>query len=263
MVGRLQNKVAIITGSGRGIGKAYALRFAEEGAKLLLPDINLESAQKTSKEIETKGGEATSIQTDVSDELSTTQMAEKAVELYGHVDILLNNAALAYFPAKDKKAWDQWTVEEWDRMFAVNVRGTWLCIKAVAPYMIKQGKGKIINISSDTIKTRGDLRILHYVCSKGAVYTMTQHLARSLGYANINVNCIAPGLTATEATLGTVEKDMPVFDKEVFDEVASGQCFQRSGNPVDLVGTAVYLASDDADFVTGQIIYVNGGSTTP
>ena len=260
---RLKGKVAIITGAGRGIGKAYAIRFAEEGAKLLLPDISLEMAQSTANEINAKGGEAMGMQTDVSDERSTENMAEMVMQLYGRVDILLNNAALAYFPAKDKKTWDAWTVEEWDKIFAVNVKGTWLCIKAVAPLMIKQKKGKIINISSDVIKVRSDLHILHYVCSKGAVFTMTQSLARSLGPSNITVNSIAPGLTATEATLGKVEEGVEVFNEDVWNATISAQSILRRGEPEDMAGTAVYLASEDSDFVTGQIIYVNAGLTSP
>lgn len=259
----LKDKIAIITGAGRGLGRAFALRFAKGGAKLLLPDINLKMAQLTAKAITKEGGQAVAIETDISNETSTKKMAEKVMQLYGRVDILLNNAALAYFPAKDKKLWDAWLVEEWDRVFAVNVRGTWLCCKAVVPLMVKQNKGKIINMVSNTIKIHYVEHLLHYACSKGAIYTMTQLLARDLGSSNINVNGIAPGLTATEATLGMVEKGVSVISKEGWKTAIKDQSIHRRGEPKDLEGLAVFFASDDSDFITGQIMFVDGGCTSP
>ena len=246
----LGGKVAVITGAGRGIGQAYALRFAEEGAKLLLPDISLERAEGVAEEIRAKGGEAVAMETDISDETSTKRMAEQAIQLYGQVDILLNNAAMFYHLIH--KPWDTHTPEEWDRMFEVNVRGTWLCCKVIAPHMIRQSSGKIINIGSSVIKSPNGHLLLHYACSKAAITTMTQLLARALGPSGINVNAIAPGLTATEATSNT--------DEKIFESVAKSQCIPRGEQPVDLVGTAVFLASKDSDFITGQVIYVDGGT---
>jgi 3-oxoacyl-[acyl-carrier protein] reductase len=247
----LENKVAIITGAGRGLGKAFALRFAREGAKLLLPDISLERSDKTAQEIRAKGGEAAAMLTDISDETATQEIAEKVIKLYGKVDILLNNAAWSY--GIDFKKWDEVKVEDWDRMFAINVRGTWLVCKAIAPMMAKQSKGKIINIVSNTIRSAGANGILHYVCSKGAIYTMTQCLARTLGEQGINVNAIGPGLTATEANL--IRPD----HGDMFKHVVATQSIKRREEPDDLVGTAVYLASDNSDMVTGQCIFVDGG----
>jgi 3-oxoacyl-[acyl-carrier protein] reductase len=248
----LKDKVAIITGAGRGIGRAFALRFAEEGAKLLLPDISLERAEGGAKEIQAKGGEAVAIKTDISDEKATKKMAEKVIQQYGKVDILINNAAIWY--GLEIIPWDDWTVEEWDRIFAVNVRGSWLCCKAIAPLMIKQSKGKIINIASCVAKVPAAQLWLPYSCSKGAVYTLTHALARALGLSGINVNAIAPGFTASEASFAQRDSD------KTFDIVISDSSLQRREEPADLVGTAVFLASSDSDFITGQVIYVDGGT---
>jgi 3-oxoacyl-[acyl-carrier protein] reductase len=248
----LKDKVAIITGAGRGLGKAFALRFAAEGAKLLLPDISLERAEATAKEIKSKGGDASAMLADISSEKDTQQIAAEVKKLYGKVDILLNNAAIYY--GVQTKPWDAWSIEEWDHMFEVNVRGTWLVCKTVAPLMVKAGKGKIINIASDVFKVTGGFNFLPYACSKSAVYTLTQCLARALGPSGINVNSIAPGYTATEASLGQKSSPGP------FEATLGAQAIKRREEPSDLPGTAVFLASSDSDFVTGQYIVVNGGS---
>ncbi|MBN1160342.1 MAG: SDR family oxidoreductase [Dehalococcoidales bacterium] len=248
----LKDKVAIITGAGRGLGKEFALRFAAEGARLLLPDISLERAQNTVTEIRGKGGEAHAMLTDISDEEDTRRMADEVIRTYGRVDILLNNAALYY--GVERRAWDNWAVKDWDRMFEINVRGTYLCCKAIAPLMVKAGKGKIINIASDVFKVAGAHQLLAYACSKSAVYTLTQCLARALGPSGINVNSIAPGYTATEASLGQA------VSEEAFKATIDAQCLKRREEPADLPGTAVFLASADSDFITGQYIVVNGGS---
>ncbi len=248
----LKDKVAIITGAGRGLGRAFALRFAAEGAKLLLPDISLERAGATAKEIKAKGGEAAAMLADISSEKDTAKMAAEVQKLYGRVDILLNNAAIYY--GLQAKPWDAWSIEDWDRLFEVNVRGTWLCCKAIAPLMVKAGKGKIINIASDVFKVTGAHHLLPYACSKSAVYTLTQCLARALGPSGINVNSIAPGYTATEASLGQSSS------AGTFKATLEAQAIKRREEPADLPGTAVFLASADSDFVTGQYIVVNGGS---
>jgi len=247
----LEDKVAIITGAGRGLGRAYALRFAEEGARLLLPDISLERAEGTAKEIRAKGGEAVAMETDISDENATKKMAEKVTQQYGRVDILINNAAIYY--EVEVKPWDAWTVEEWDRIFAVNARGTWLCCKAIAPLMIKQSSGKIINIASDVFKVTDSQFFLAYALSKAAVYILTQSLAAALGPSGINVNTIAPGYTATEASLRKADSE------KIFEGVIAAQCLKRRQEPADVVGTVVFLASKDSDFITGQLIIVDGG----
>ena len=248
----LKDKVAIITGAGRGIGRAFALRFAEEGARLLLPDISLERAEDAVKEIKTKGGKAVAMETDISDENATKKMAEKVMQLYGQVDILINNAAIYY--GLNIKPWDTWTVEEWDRIFAVNVKGTWLCCKAIAPLMAKKSRGKIINIASNIANVPAGHAFLPYACTKGTVYTLTHALARALGSSGINVNAIAPGYTATEASLGQRDSE------QTFKMATSEQSISRREMAADLVGTAVFLASADSDFISGQVIYVDGGT---
>jgi NAD(P)-dependent dehydrogenase (short-subunit alcohol dehydrogenase family) len=251
----LKDKVTIITGAGRGIGREYALGFAGQGAKLVVVDIIQKNATSVAKEIENKGGEAIAIHADISDEGGTQTVATKTSEKFGSIDILINNAAV--YAGLEQKPFYALSVEEWDQMFAVNVKGTWLMCKAVYPFMKEAGKGKIINISSTTASgPRGGALLFHYACTKGTIITMTRLLARTLGESNINVNCIAPGFTHTEASLGL--KNQPPGG--IAPLVLMQQCFNRGEQPEDLVGTALYLASDLSDFVTGQTIVVDGGS---
>jgi len=247
----LKGKVAIITGAAQGLGKAYALGFAKEGAKVMVVDIQGEKAADVAKEIQEQGGEAAAISTDVADEKSTQEMAKETEAKFGKIDILLNNAAIYY--GVGMRPWTAMTVEEWDKIFDVNVKGSWLCCKAVAPYMIAKGKGKIINVGSGTVFA-GTPFMLHYVATKGAILSLTRSLASELGEHGINVNCVAPGFTMSEASL-----EMPFMPPGLADMIASIQCFKRSEQPEDVVGTAIYLASELSDFVTGQTILVDGG----
>jgi NAD(P)-dependent dehydrogenase (short-subunit alcohol dehydrogenase family) len=248
----LKDKVAIITGASRGLGKAFALRFAGEGARLLLTTTNLKRAAGTVNEIKAKGGGVAIMQADISVASDTLKIAEKVMQEYGRVDILVNNAAIWY--GIRAKPWNLWTEEEWDRIFSVNVKGTWMVCKAIAPLMVKAGKGKIINIASNVARVGGAPFYMPYACGKGAIYTLTHALARALGPSNINVNAIAPGFTATEASL-----DMSGPDKS-FKTATSGQSIPRREEPGDLVGAALFLASPDSDFISGQVIYVDGGT---
>ena len=218
----------------------------------MIPDISLERAEAVVKEIKAKGGEATAMLTDISDESATQKMADEVIKQFGKVDILLNNAAI--WAGINITPWDGWTVEQWDNIFNVNVRGTWLCCKAIAPSMIKQSKGKIINIASNVARVPAAQHFLPYSCSKGAVYTLTHALARALGPSGINVNAIGPGYTASEASLGQINSD------KIFELATSEQSLTRREEPVDLVGTAVFLASADSDFLCGQVIFVDGGT---
>jgi len=252
VAGMLKDKIAIVTGAGRGLGRAFALAYAREGAKLLLPDISLERAEKTAEEIRAGGGRAVAMETDIRDEEATSAVAEKASALYGGVDVLLNNAALSY--GIEPRPWHEWTVELWDTFFDINVRGTWLMCKAIAPLMEERKRGKIINISSDIWRLPPSETLLPYACSKVAVHQLTQALARALGPSGICVNSIAPGLTATEATRLQTESE------RLFAATIAMQCIKRQEQPEDLVGMAVFLASDASDMVTGQLLVVDGGA---
>jgi len=252
MSGVLKDKVAIITGASRGMGKAFALRFAEEGAKLLLTTTNLKRAEGTVKEVKAKGGEVAIVEADISREDDPKKMAEKVMQQYGRVDILVNNAAIWF--GVNIKPWDTWTVEEWDHMFDVNVRGTWLVCKAIAPLMVKQKKGKIINIASNVARVPAAQLFLPYSCTKGAVYILTQALARALGPSGINVNAVAPGYVATEASLAQTDSD------KIFEIATGEQSIHQRLQRADPAGAVLFLASAAADMISGQIIYVDGGT---
>jgi NAD(P)-dependent dehydrogenase (short-subunit alcohol dehydrogenase family) len=248
----LQDKVAVITGASRGLGKAFAMRFIEEGAKLLLTTTNMERASATAEELKAKGGEVTFIEADISVEDDTKKIADSVIKEYGKVDILVNNAAI-WFGIR-MKPWNMWTEEEWDRIFSVNVKGTWMVCKTIVPLMMEAGKGKIINIASNVARVGGAPFFMPYACGKGAIYTLTHALAHALGKSNINVNAVAPGFTATEASL-----DMTGGGRN-FETAASGQSMPRREEPEDLVGATLFLASPDSDFISGQVIYVDGGT---
>ena len=247
---KLKGKVAIITGGARGIGRAYALRLADEGARIVIADVIDGTAVKN--EVEKKGGEAITVLTDVSNEESVKAMARAAIDQFGRIDILVNNAGL--FTVVGKKPFYEISSTEWDQVMAVNLKGIFHCCKAVYPQMKKQGKGKIINVSSGTVY-QGVPFFLHYVASKGGIIALTRSLAREVGDDGICVNNVAPGLTVSEGVIGN-----PMYPEASLKMVASGRCFKRDEVPEDLTGTIVYLASDDSDFVTGQSIVVDGGS---
>lgn len=252
MSGALQDRIAVITGAARGLGRAFALRYADEGAKLLLADIDLRGAEDTAAAIRSRGGQAVAVETDITDEAATLAVAERVVALYGRADILLNDAALSY--GIEPRPWHEWTVELWDRFFTINVRGTWLMCKAIAPLMEQQKRGKIINLASDVTRLPPAETLLPYACSKAAIHQLTQGLARALGPSGICVNSIAPGLTATEAILVQPQSE------EMFAGTIATQCIKRREEPEDLLGAAVFLASDGADLITGQILIVDGGA---
>jgi NAD(P)-dependent dehydrogenase (short-subunit alcohol dehydrogenase family) len=248
----LKDKVAIITGASRGLGKAFALRFAEEGAKLLITTTNPKRAEGTLKEIRAKGAEVAVVEADIAKESDTRKIADEAVKKYGTVDILVNNAAI--WGGLNMTPWDGWTTEDWDRILTVNVRGTWLVCKAVVPIMVKAGKGKIINVASNIAKVPAAHLFLPYSCSKGAVYTLTQALAHALGPSGINVNAVAPGYTASEASLGQVNSD------QIFEIATGEQSMHQRLEPANMVGAVVFLASSDADLISGQTYYIDGGT---
>ncbi|MDP2932182.1 MAG: 3-oxoacyl-ACP reductase family protein, partial [Chloroflexota bacterium] len=233
---RLKDKVAIVTGSGRGLGQAYAVRLAQEGAKVTVCDVI--DCSETAKAVEAAGGEVLALKTDVTSAASTVEMAQKTVKRFGRIDILVNNAAI--YGGIVLKPFHEIDEKEWDKVMTVNVKGTWLCCKAVFPYMKQQGKGKIINISS-SVHFKGVPFFLHYSASKGGVVAMTRALARELGQYNINVNSVAPGLTLTQAALD-MRPEQSI--KQYIDTLS----IKRGQQPDDLTGAIVFLASDDSDF---------------
>ena len=245
-MGILENKVAIVTGGARGLGKAYCLRMAEEGAKVVVADILEQEAEETASEIKAKGGEAIAVKTDVTSEAATRQMADKTVKAFGRIDILVNNAG--FYHGMSRKPFYEISSEEWDKMMDVSAKGTWVCCKAVFPQMKTQGKGKIINVSSEAVfaPTKG---LIHYTAAKAAVIGITRVLAGELGQYGICVNVIVPGVIDTPATRSYVS--MEKMD-------ASSVPMKRFGVPEDIVGSVVFFASDDSDFVSGQSLLIDG-----
>ena len=246
---RLQGRSAIVTGGAQGIGAAYAAALAAEGADVVVADIV--DTQRAVDTIGNTGGRIVGVHCDVASAKSCDDMAAAAIRAFGKIDILVNNAAI--FASITRKPFEELSVDEWDQVMAVNVRGTFNAVKAVFPDMKKNKRGKIINVSSATVFS-GTPGMLHYVTSKGAVVAFTRSLAREVAVHGITVNGIAPGLTMSEGLLN--QRDV----LEPFAKVAmASRAIKREQLPEDLVGTLLYLASSDSDFMTGQTITVDGG----
>jgi NAD(P)-dependent dehydrogenase (short-subunit alcohol dehydrogenase family) len=258
-VGRLQDKVAIITGAGQGIGLAYANRFLDEGAKVVVAEINEERARAGMESLAGKG-DATFVQTDISDPDSAQRCVDEAVKQYGTVHILVNNAALYY----DIDNFDP-SYEYLQKVFSVNQFGAWLMTRAAAPVMAKQHWGRVINQSSGAayaymFPPGGDefpgLGNFSYSITKWGIVGLTKFMAAQLGAYNITVNCIAPGVTMTEATKKIVP-DMYIQGMTAMTAMKS------TLEPEDLAGACVFFASDDARFCTGQTLVIDGGLAMP
>ena len=241
------SEVVVVTGGAKGIGLAYARGLARAGYDVVVADRS--DSSEVVAELENAGTAALGVRVDVGDRESTEAMARTVLERFGRIDALVNNAG--YFTQIVKQPFDEISVEEWDHAFAVNVRGSWLCARAVAPAMKAARYGKIVNTSSMTVPS-GIPGFLHYVSSKAAIVGLTRALARELGEYNIAVNTITPDYIPHDPQYAGRQPEMASF-------IAQQRCFRRDQVPEDMVGTLLYLVGHGSDFVTGQNIWVNGG----
>jgi 3-oxoacyl-[acyl-carrier protein] reductase len=248
---RLQDRVAIITGGAHGIGKAYAQRFVQEGAKVVIADIDGEAAEQAAQEINDAGGVAIGMRVDIADLTLCQAMAQTTIDKFGRIDALVNNAALFSRIPMTRGRFDEIPEAEWDRMFQVNVKGIWYTCRSVVPFMEKQQYGRIVNVSSSTVFQSPGTRI-HYISSKAAVIGFTRTLAREIGPSNITVNCISPGSTLSEED---PSEEMKAYRARRVSE----RSIQRVQYPDDLAGAAVFFCSEDSAFITGQNMIIDGG----
>jgi len=246
----LAERVVVVTGGGRGIGRVYCEAFARAGMRVVAADIHGEDAEHVAASIRAAGGRALAVRTDISRNEETVAMAEAAAREFGGIDALVNNASM--MSALPRRPWTEIPEEEWDRVMAVDLRGLFLCCRAVHPHMLKRGKGRIVNVSSGRV-LEGTPNRLHYTTAKAGVIGFTRALARELGPERINVNAILPGLTLSDTQLASSQAGY------INDEYNRRRAIARAQVPEDLVGTVLYLLSDAADFVTGQSIVVDGG----
>ncbi|HLG73497.1 MAG TPA: SDR family oxidoreductase [Chloroflexota bacterium] len=242
----LTGKVAIVTGAAQGLGAAYARALATEGARVAVFDLQSDKAQFVAAEIE-----GLSLNVDVSDREAVRQAVQEVHGRLGRVDILINNAAFVSTEASRTKPWYELPQGDWERVVNVNLGGCFYGCAAVAPLMIAQGSGKIVNVSSSTFWSPPP-QLAHYVATKAGIIGLTRALARELGRHGVNVNAVAPGLTRTEHTAS-------VYPAEYFERVATMRALPRVEETSDLVGTVLYLCSPASDFLTGQTILVDGG----
>lgn len=252
---RLADRVAVITGAGHGLGRAYAIAYAKEGARVVVADIDGSAAERVAEEIRSIGGGALAVGVDVSDPDSVENMRVSTLETFEKVDILMNNASLFRTVPMSRVGPESISIEEWDRMMAVNLRGPFLCTLACLPSMKQRRYGKIINISStralrQTKSGAGGVG-LHYNVSKAGMLGFTRALAVEVGEFNICVNTIAPGATVTY--------QVDESNRAALERLISTRSLKRQQNPDDLLGIAVFLASSESDFITGQTFVVDGG----
>jgi NAD(P)-dependent dehydrogenase (short-subunit alcohol dehydrogenase family) len=249
----LKERVVIITGAGQGIGRVFAKAFARAGAHAVIAELDENKATLVAAEIMKADGEALAVTTDVADPASIDEMIEVVTDKYGRIDVLINNAAI--FSTLEMRPFEQIPLKEWEQVLRVNVTGAFLCARAVLPAMRQRGWGRIVNMASGAVSL-GRPGYLHYIASKAALIGMSRSMARELGKDGITVNAILPGATFTEIERRTVTPEQK-------ERIIAMQCVPRAETPEDLVGVALFLASDASRFVTGQIINADGGATHP
>ncbi len=245
----LKGRVAIVTGGGQALGRAYALHLAAQGAIPVIAEFNEAAGAGVAREIEDSGGTALFVPTDVGSTAAIASMAEAVLARFGRIDILINNAAL--FSRITMKPFWELPVEEWERAMDVNIGGAFHCARAVVPAMQKAGWGRILNIASGT-PLLGLPNYLHYITSKSAQFGMTRSMARELGPWNVTVNTFIPGVTKTEV-------ERPSVSEEKFKGYVAMQCLKRMSTPDDMARVVTFLCSDEAAWITGQTILVDGG----
>lgn len=247
---KLKNKVAVITGARRGMGRTHALLLAKEGAKVVVSDISLEDCQKVVREIKKDGGEAIAVKCDVSQKKDVDEMVKKTIKSFGKIDILVNNAGILQF-----KPFLELTEQDWDRILGVNLKGYFLCAQACAKEMIKQKSGVIVNIASIAMGGMGVgfPNIVHYSASKGGIVAMTEALALEMAPYNIRVNAIAPGAIDTPMSAPSKE------DEKTMEVTLARIPMHRMGKPEEVSKTVLFLVSNESSYITGSVVVVDGG----
>jgi NAD(P)-dependent dehydrogenase (short-subunit alcohol dehydrogenase family) len=246
---RLKDKVAIVTGGGSGIGRGVGIAFAREGAHVVVADVNLQGARETVAQVEAAGRRGLAVRTDVSDPAQVTAMVEAARSTFGRIDVLFNGAGIiAPTPLLET------SVEEWDRIMNVNLRGEFLCLQAAARVMVAQGRGKIINVTS-ILASQARVNRAAYSASKAGIISLTQSAAVELGPLGVFVNAIAPGSIETPMTQAA--PSTPEANQRKLAAIP----LRRRGEPSDLTGPAIFLACDESDYVTGTVLTADGGFT--
>jgi len=249
---RLAGRVAVVTGGGHGIGRAYATRLAAEGAHVVIAELDGPAGGRVAEALQEAGYEASAVATDVTDEQALATMVEATLDHKGRLDILVNNAAMFSSVPMSRALFDGISPDEWDQMMKINLKGTWLACRAVVPAMRQNSYGKIINISSGTA-FKGMTTRIHYVTTKSGILGFTKVLAREVGPSGITVNCVAPGSTLAE-------DDPDDATLAMRQSAANDRALPRMQTAEDLVGAVAFFASPDSDFITGQTLVVDGGS---